>query len=285
MGKLVLCRGSYAEVPYYMEVGDINVYSIEEVNYYIVDKLDLIIELELKEALIDWIKDQLHLEELAKELDRLKQRNTSHKAIIEAILNACNYYSDDKKQAILETIKELESLPIIQRKIKKGNNFLEAKNYKAAENCYESLMEVEIGPDSLGKQEARLTGKEYAQVLHNLGIAKIYTVGIKQASTFFKQAYERNREEESLKQYLFSLKLSNQEEMLKAEIDRYELDSGFVDGLKEELSEYIKNYENSGEYNRVLELKELRDLDRQLFCDKVEDITSKLKRQYRRSVV
>ena len=77
MGKLILCHGSYANHPYYMEIGNVNIYSIEELNYYLVDKLDMIIELEPKESLTHWVRDQLHMEALAEELAKLLQDKAS----------------------------------------------------------------------------------------------------------------------------------------------------------------------------------------------------------------
>lgn len=65
MSKLILCRGRYAKHPYYMEIGNTNIYSIEELSYYMVSNLDLVIELDYNKSLFEWIRDELELEDLA----------------------------------------------------------------------------------------------------------------------------------------------------------------------------------------------------------------------------
>lgn len=276
MGRLILCKGSYAKKPYYMSIGEVNIYSIEELNFYIADNLDTIIELDLNQSLIDWINEQLNMEELSNKLYQLKKERVNNRIIIQNILNSCNYFSNNQKRQIIQIAGELENLPLIQRKIKKSNSFLVAKNYKEAEACFESLID--------GDTAAELSAKEYAQILHNLGIAKIYTVGIKEASRFFKYAYEGNQEEESLKQYLMSLKLSNQKDLFEKEVSRYGMGNDFLMALDNEYEEYLNCYENSEQYTKILQLKELLETDQQLFSKKVTYITKNIEKQYRRCI-
>ncbi len=274
MGKLILCKGSYAKRPYYMSIGDINIYSIEELNFYIEGNLDIIIELELTTTLIDWIKEQLEMEELASKLYQLKKERASNKAIIQSIINSCNYFTSLEKRKIIQTIGELESLPLIQRRLKKANSFLVGNNYSKAEAYYESLIDGDMAAD--------LSAAEYAQILHNLGIAKSYTVGIKEASIFFKHAYEGSQEKESLKQYLMSLKLSNQEDMFEEEVVSYGIERDFISKLLEEYAKYLDDYENSKQYKKVLELRDLLETDKQTFTDRALHISKDIEKQYRR---
>lgn len=279
MGKLLFCKGTLAERPYQMDLGNINIYSIEELCFYIVEKLDLIVELQLPSSLVDWIGNQLEMELLASKLLQLQKENASNKALIQAILKSCNYYTREEIVEIVEVIEEIENLPIIQRKIKKANNLLGEKNYREAEHNFEDLINSDLAAD--------LSREEYAQILHNLGIAKIYTLGIKEASIFFKQAYERNHKEESLKQYLMSLKISKQEDLLEKEIGRYglasevESDKDFLLELNREIAGYVDGYETSKEYGKVAQLEELSHEDKELFTNKAKEIVKGLQKQYR----
>ena len=276
MGKLIPCTGAYAKKPYYMKVRDLNIYSIEELNYYIVDNLDLLVEMEINKALIDWIKEQLQMDELSTRLYHLYEEDASNKIIILAILNSCNYYSSEEKLKIQKLIEEIENLPMIQRKIKKSNNFLLSKDYKTAEYYYTNLLDKETS--------AQLSVKEYANIIHNLGITKMYTVGIKEATTFFKQAYVRNQEEESLKQYLISLKLSKQDILFEEEVIKYGLDSDYVSDLNSELEGYYEDYRTSKENKKVQELEDLQETDYQSYLNKVTYILRDIESKYRRYV-
>ncbi|NMB43133.1 MAG: hypothetical protein GX995_03255 [Clostridiales bacterium] len=274
MGKLILCKGAYAKRPYYMSIGDVNIYSIEELNFYIANNLDIIVELDLSKSLIDWIRDQLEMGDLADKLYKLQGDHVSSRLIIQAILNSCNYFTSSEKAKIIQTVSELENLPLVQRRIKKANTFLLARNYLEAEVCYESLIN--------GEMAVELSAEEYGQILHNLGIAKIYTVGLNEASVFFKHAYEVNKKEESLKQYLIALKLSNREDLLNEQVKSYDLPDDFLSSILNDYNTYLKNYEDSDQYKQVKRLMKLHDEDSQAFIEEALYISKDIEKQYRR---
>src|SRR5690554_3095470 len=257
-----------------MSIGDVNIYSIEELNFYIANNLDIIVELDLSKSLIDWIRNQLEMGDLADKLYKLQGDHVSSRLIIQAILNSCNYFTSSEKAKIIQTVSELENLPLVQRRIKKANTFLLARNYLEAEVCYESLIN--------GEMAVELSAEEYGQILHNLGIAKIYTVGLNEASVFFKHAYEVNKKEESLKQYLIALKLSNREDLLNEQVKSYDLPDDFLSSILNDYNTYLKNYEDSDQYKQVKRLMKLHDEDSQAFIEEALYISKDIEKQYRR---
>lgn len=276
MSKLIICCGEYAKKPYYMEVGNINIYSIEELSYYIVNNLDLVIELDFNKSLFKWIGDELKLDSLADNLLKLQEEKVNNKILIQTILNGSNYYSDSQKIKINQTMEDLGNLPVLQRKIQKANQLLATKNFKEAEREYEGLIR--------GDKADKLSSKEYAQILNNLGIAKFYTVGAKEASVLFRQAYERNNESESLKQYCLSLKLSNQEELFNEEVVKYDLTEEWILELEDEVNNYINDYESSKYYQEVIRLKESSHNDYSSFSSEARKIVKDLESKYRRCI-
>ena len=90
-----------------------------------VNNLDLVIELDYNKSLFEWIRDELELEDLADNLLKLKEEKVNNKILIQTILNASNYYSNEEKIKINQTIEDLENLPVLQRKIQKLINFLQ----------------------------------------------------------------------------------------------------------------------------------------------------------------
>lgn len=276
MGKLILCSGTYAKNPYYMEIGNINIYSIEELSYYIVNNLDLAIELDFNKSLFEWIRDELKLESLADGLLKLQGEKVSNKTLIQTILNSSNYYSHAQKVKINHKIEDLENLPILQRKIQKANQFLAARSFKEAEREYEGIISGDMADE--------LSSKEYSLILNNLGIAKLYTVGVKEASVLFKQAYECNNESESLRQYCLSLKLSNQEELFNEEVAKYDLSEEWILELENELNNYINDYESSNNYQEVLRLKAASHNDYSSFSSEARKIVKDLENKYRRCI-
>lgn len=274
MGKLILCNGTYGKKPYYMIIGNVNLYSIEELAYYIVTNLEFFIELELEKDLIVWIRKELAMDNLADKLQQLYDEKGDNKRIIETILNSCNYYTPYEQKKIISSIEELECLPLVKRKIKKANYLLIGKRFKEAEIIYEKILK------STNLHE--LSQEEYAQVLHNLGIAKIHTVGIKESSQYFKEAYVRSHNEESLKEYLIGLKLSGQEEVMIKEIDKYQLDKKWMDEFYSKYNQYREGFLTSIQYTHMQKLNERRKENTKDFIKMTNNIIRELESQYRR---
>lgn len=277
MGKLILCNGSYAKEAYHIKAGNINIYSIEELCYYMAHNLDFVIEIPIEDSLIKWINEQLLMEELAGDIKILKDKGEKNSTIIMKILRGCNYFTNHEMKEIGGFIKEFENLPGMKRKIIKANNYLNVKQYQKAEKEYERLL--------YGEEAVELNENEYAWILHNLGIAKIYTVGTKEAAPFFKEAYGRNHNENSLRQYMAALSLSSQNELFLKEVDYYELDHEWVKNFYEEVNHYKKEARTKIKLSKIEELKELSNSkDKTQFYQTAGQLTMELEEEYRRCI-
>ena len=58
------CQTKMAEVPYYIDNISMNIYSLEELCYYIYHNIFLLDETIINEGLCDWIRDELDLRKL-----------------------------------------------------------------------------------------------------------------------------------------------------------------------------------------------------------------------------
>ena len=59
MGELILCGGPLAAMPYYIEEVSLNVYSLEELSYYVEQILYLLGPDFMQEELCDWVERSL----------------------------------------------------------------------------------------------------------------------------------------------------------------------------------------------------------------------------------
>ncbi len=69
MGELILCRMPIAGSPYYIEEKGINIYSLEELSYYIANSTYLLTPAFMNRQLISWIGRELKEVKLEKELE------------------------------------------------------------------------------------------------------------------------------------------------------------------------------------------------------------------------
>jgi tetratricopeptide (TPR) repeat protein len=174
---------------------------MEELCYYLYHHVYLIDDNTFSDSLIDWIGSEVKLSDRADKLKLLKRQKADLKTIVTVVLCSSDYYTEQEIKSILKTLDEIIGMPQVKRNVIKANLFLDQKKYTDAAVEYEHLLTT--------KEAADLTPEEYGDILHNLAVARVHITGLKDAPEIFSQAYERNRKEASLRQYLYAVKLNN----------------------------------------------------------------------------
>jgi tetratricopeptide (TPR) repeat protein len=174
------------------------------------------------------------------------------KTIVTVILCSADYYTEYEIKSLLKILNEIIGMPIIKRNCIKADNYLKEGRYCKAAAEYVRIIN--------SKEAAELTPEEYGDLFHNLAIAKVHITGLKEATKLFHQAYERNHREESLKQYLLTLRLCNREEEYLKKAEEYqigaELDYSITDSLEKIKAE-------AAEVAMVQKIRELCDMKSQ----------------------
>ena len=70
MGELLLCHETIAALPYYIEETGINIYSMEELSYYISGNVYLLDHSFMCESLCTWVEKQMHRVALGRKIVR-----------------------------------------------------------------------------------------------------------------------------------------------------------------------------------------------------------------------
>jgi hypothetical protein len=251
MGKLIICNGKSAKQPYSFTLTNTKVYSIEELCYYIFNHIDSINEDIFTDSLVLWIKEELDLEKEANDLEGLIERKAPLKDMVVSVLCSSDYYAEVDIKQLLQVMDEIGKLTPMEKKKKKADNYLKYSQYTKAVSEYEKLLN---SPDA-----AKLNGIQYGDLLHNLALARLNTVGFLAASLTFKEAYKCNHNRESLKQYFFTLLLSNQESILKQELESLGINQEMEEQIKAELQNYLEDAIDSQDYQIINELTECKD--------------------------
>lgn len=229
MGKLIICNGKQSDIPYYIKITNTKVYSIEELCYYIYNNVDILNEDFFGESFIRWLKEDVNLEDRACKLSEIKNKGGTLKEIVVTILCSCDYYTETEIKEFIHSLDELINLSPYEKLKKKADNYLKYRQFAEAALVYEKILD--------GEEVKSLSSEEYGNILHNLAIIKLHMVGIAEAADGFKEAYERNKNPESLKQYLMALKLSKQDSVFLEEANAY----GVSDAIKDEMSDEIRS--------------------------------------------
>ena len=237
MSKLILCSGERTKRPYGFAQAGIRIYSIEELCYYLYNHVYMITEEMFCNDLFDWIETELKLPERAQKLKQLKKQKSDLKTMVTVILCSADYYTEYEIKVMLKLLDDIIGMPLIKRNCIKANNWLRNGQYLDAATEYERMIN--------SMEATELSPEEYGDIYHNMAVAKVHITGLKEASKLFYQAYERNHRENSLRQYLYTLRLSNNDMGYLDKAEEYQVS----EELKDSITEFLEQKENEAEYS------------------------------------
>lgn len=201
MGQIILGTGRQAVTPYFVEKFYINLYSVEELCYLLVEKAEMLDPEIMRRDLVQWLDEQCGLNQLAHALYSLLNQNGSTAAFVGIILEYVSLYSADVVARTEEIIRNNEDLsPSERQKSKADYMLLNGRLYGALKQYHALLMQIPETNRTL-----------LSQVMHNMGVAYAKLFMFRQAADRFKQAYETDSTEDSLALYLTCVRLYSQD--------------------------------------------------------------------------
>lgn len=198
MSGYVLCQTKTARVPYYIENISTNIYSVEELCFYLFHNVYLIDESLMNDGLFDWLQRELDLSGLAAKLRALKGKYAQPHEYVFPIFKEINYLSYEELKTLSAQLGRLSKEPPMTRKKLKGDSLVENGMYVGALHTYQELLE-ELHK---GAEEPR---KGFmGSVYHNMGCAYSYLFQKEEALKCFEKAYSHLHTMNALKSYLYA---------------------------------------------------------------------------------
>ena len=267
MAGLILCRSRYADRPYYISNMSVNVYSLEELCYYLYNNIYLIGTDLFDEGLVDYIERELGEKELAGQLEFLISENAGLSELVMTVLRYVDYYSEEEISGLSATIDELDTQNVSERLKARADNFLSNKRYSSAIHNYETII--------YGRKDTGQGDDFYGNVWHNMGVAYAGMFDFYEAKQCFERAYVLNANDESA----------------KAAVAAGCLDDGRCAGEDEDEQVYVAYREietlmdhapEEPAYRRVKNAFELKEQGRaDEYCAAIDDIINNWKTEYR----
>ena len=194
MGELLLCHETIAALPYYIEETGINIYSMEELSYYISGNVYLLDHSFMCESLCTWVEKQMHRVELAQKLRENIRTEGKMSDFVFAILQDTAYCTMKEMQEIVFAVRQMEQKSDFERDKIRADQLMEKEKYLAAIYRYKHLLD-------------EADTKETSEVLrgniwHNLGTAYARLFLFEEAGRCFEKAYAFNKQKESLRECL-----------------------------------------------------------------------------------
>lgn len=277
MGRIILCQDRQAVIPYRFSNTKIEVYSYEELCFYIYNNVALLNPEQLQGKLVQWIKSELRMEELAARLLEQLAADASMTELLVTILSAGHYYEAAEirqfrdKQELVALLPEEEKLKL------KADSFLMYKRLLKAISLYNTIL----------LHENQIEDRKFlGDVYHNKGVALAKNMEVTKAKLAFLEAFERNQKQASLEAYLMLRLQETELSVVEEEARAFGMDEADFQRLVMLLEDAAEDAESTAAYTRYQKAiynKERGDYE--AFNQRIDMMLNQWKEDFREQIV
>jgi len=196
MNNVCLCTGNYAKIPFYLKFSDISLYSIEELCYYFMERVHLLDDSIVSAELVNWIRHECGLTQLADELDGYVRKHVSVAAFVSTVLDRTGMYDANTIKQIDRLLKEQSSLTTVERYKKRAEYLYQQGRFRQALSIYRELVEYIPSRDSAGR----------ALLYYNMASIYAMDFAYKQAADLYYEAYLLHPDRQTRAAYILANK-------------------------------------------------------------------------------
>ena len=196
MNNVCLCTGNYAKNPFYLKFSDISLYSIEELCYYFMERVHLLDDSIVSAELVNWIRHECGLTQLADELDGYVRKHVSVAAFVSTVLDRTGMYDANTIKQIDRLLKEQSSLTTVERYKKRAEYLYQQGRFRQALSIYRELVEYIPSRDSAGR----------ALLYYNMASIYAMDFAYKQAADLYYDAYLLHPDRQTRAAYILANK-------------------------------------------------------------------------------
>lgn len=277
MGKVILCSARQAVVPYTFMNTKVEVYSYEELCFYIYNNIALLNPEQFQGKLVQWLKSELGMEELAVTvMEKLASQDTFTN-ILAAILSAGEYYSEKEVQAFVEKQNLLALLPDEEKEKLRADSFLMYKRMLKAISLYDDIL----------RREAEIKDQNFlGNVYHNKGTALAKNMELTKAKLCFLEAYKRNKKRASLEAYVILRLLEAPRETVEEEARTFGMEEADFVRIADNLEDATEDAESTVAYVRYQKAVYNKEHgDYEAFNQRVDMLLNQWKEEFREQVI
>lgn len=274
---IILLKYKEAEIPYVFKSTGFEIYSIEELSYYIYHNIYLFTEEMVDEKLILWLEKEAGNDVLAGKLRRLKKQGNDLKDIVTTILCSNDFYTEREIKFLIGIMEDMEKISASMRRKMRADALIRHGSYHGAALEYEWILK------HMDKNE--FTNEEYGNLKHNLGVAHIHTSSLHEAAAEFKEAYTFNNNKESVYCYFMALKLEGKDELFIQEAVQMGLSGEERNEIESRMAKAAKEAGNLSISRKLRELKQLKIRGRvNEYYQGIDYIMERWKQEYKKDV-
>ena len=234
MSGYILCQVKKAEKPFYIENISTNIYSIEELCYYLYNNLYLVDCSLISNKLCTWLDEELKLPKLAAKLRPFIGKEAGLEEILYPIFKEINYLAYEELRILNGRIERRNKESEEIREKRKGDALMENRMYVNAIRVYQKLLE---------KDSREISREMRERILHNQGCAYSYLFQMEKATEYFRKAYEGSRSREALEAYLIAFGMTRTSSEYEKMAKSIGTEKEVLQNIRERLQEFSKTPE------------------------------------------
>ncbi len=239
MAGLQTCT-KMAKEPFYIPKIDKKVYSLEEINFFIYNNINLIYKDFFSDSLIDFIEVGLGRKDIADGLRKIKEKDGSAKELISFILKESYYYSPNELARIANFVVNIDNMTEAERLKIQADGFYKAGQYESALRVYfEILNRID--------EEDTLTEAFFGGIAYSIGTIYAKLFMCKNANSYFSRAYELYPDTSYAKACVYMALINNDEEEILKTIVKYHITDEALEVMRARVRSLRREIETSDE--------------------------------------
>lgn len=255
MRESLVCIGQIGKNPYRFPETGTTVYSYEELCYYLGNHLICYLYTLPDESLCEFIRDELGLDRLYRQLIKFQDPARDQMKYFAAIFREGNYYSEDEIREILDRYRKLKNAPQYQKCKWLGDLFVRNDHAKMALEYYKEAL-----------KEDGLTEAEQGSIYHNMGVALVKLFRFSDAKIQFLNAYMNTGDERSLYYYYGIIAVTEGVSKADEEVKDFEGVELLLDGFHEQFAKLQADFQASGGVEKFRKMYYLSEHGREQEC-------------------
>lgn len=235
MSGLLLC-GKRATSPYVIREAGVNIYTIEELCYYLYNNTYMVEQEFFNNELVEFVKTEFNMPSLAQKLKYGVDHKSDLATMVLDVLSSNGYYTEDERKNIEKTLMALGSKSKAERMKARADMLLERKKYLSAGNAYKEILNC---------KEEKYEPEFIANIWNNIGVTYVRQFMYEDAVKCFKTACDIKRCEEYFDNMVCAAIFSAKEEIITDTAAQYQI-----------TDELMNNYLRAIESNKKMIVKE-----------------------------
>lgn len=252
MGDLIFCSFKYAAKPYYLESAKQNIYSIEELCYFLQDNIYLLDENIMTSEFCDWLETELEGKELAGKLRILMDQKKGFRTFCMQIIVDSGYFSRNEMQFLGMKLQKMDHQSNYENRKIKADQLMEKKLYLAAVEEYQNLLLTSTGSPS----DVRVSG----DIWHNMGTAYARMFCFERAISCYEHAYRLSHRIDSMKAALQAACFVEEEQVVSGFLLRNQIRMDQYEAVKKNTVELCQMTEVSAEFEQMNRFEQMEQV-------------------------